>query len=332
MKRAEAPGSCQNESKIMTALSATSEKETARILVVEDEAVVALDLEQVLEAEGYATRVATTGAEAITAARAQQPALVLMDVRLRGGMDGIDAARAIRQFSDVPVIFLTAFEDGPTIQRAADVEAYGYLVKPCHERALHGAIQVAICKHAKDAALRETMLAQATRDPLTGLFNRRYLDETFRREVAHANRSEAPLSVVLMDVDHFKRFNDVHGHAAGDAVLHEVANTLKKTFRISDVVCRYGGEEFLAASRARSERQTRSGARSRGVLSRIRAARSAPSRSRRVSPGIPCTGSPQNRWLRLLMSRSTAPRGRAAIESWRQGASSSSNLPPEPHR
>ncbi|HTP26104.1 MAG TPA: diguanylate cyclase, partial [Anaeromyxobacteraceae bacterium] len=246
MKRAEAPGSCQNESKIMTALSATSEKETARILVVEDEAVVALDLEQVLEAEGYATRVATTGAEAITAARAQQPALVLMDVRLRGGMDGIDAARAIRQFSDVPVIFLTAFEDGPTIQRAADVEAYGYLVKPCHERALHGAIQVAICKHAKDAALRETMLAQATRDPLTGLFNRRYLDETFRREVAHANRSEAPLSVVLMDVDHFKRFNDVHGHAAGDAVLHEVANTLKKTFRISDVVCRYGGEEFLA--------------------------------------------------------------------------------------
>jgi len=92
--------------------------------------------------------------------------------------------------------------------------------------------------------LQESLRTQSIRDPLTGLFNRRYLEASLERELARAKRARHPLCVVMLDVDHFKRFNDTHGHEAGDAVLVEVANVLKGVTREDDIACRYGGEEF----------------------------------------------------------------------------------------
>ncbi len=92
--------------------------------------------------------------------------------------------------------------------------------------------------------LREVLKEQAIRDPLTGLHNRRFLEDTLERELARAQRGKAPLALIIADVDHFKRFNDTHGHDAGDAVLRSVAQTLKSHIRGSDIVCRFGGEEF----------------------------------------------------------------------------------------
>ncbi|WP_171745157.1 diguanylate cyclase [Sphingomonas sp. AP4-R1] len=92
--------------------------------------------------------------------------------------------------------------------------------------------------------LQRGLREQTIRDPLTGLFNRRYMEETLALEIARASRSGAPLSVVMCDVDHFKRFNDEFGHDAGDAVLQAVAAEMQRLFRDGDVVCRYGGEEF----------------------------------------------------------------------------------------
>jgi diguanylate cyclase (GGDEF)-like protein/PAS domain S-box-containing protein len=88
---------------------------------------------------------------------------------------------------------------------------------------------------------------QVIRDPLSGLFNRRYLDETLPRELSRAKREGYPLAVVMIDLDHFKQVNDTYGHAAGDEVLKALAALLKKSARESDIVCRYGGEEFLVA-------------------------------------------------------------------------------------
>lgn len=93
--------------------------------------------------------------------------------------------------------------------------------------------------------LRESLYMQSVRDPLTGLFNRRYFTETLARELAHAARQGQPLSVALIDVDHFKRFNDRYGHDAGDAVLREIASCLRDGGRTSDLAARYGGEEFV---------------------------------------------------------------------------------------
>jgi diguanylate cyclase (GGDEF)-like protein len=91
----------------------------------------------------------------------------------------------------------------------------------------------------------EELLQQAIRDPLTSLFNRRYLDETLPREIHRALREEQPLAVVMIDLDHFKRFNDQWGHEAGDIVLLGVAEALLDGLRASDIACRYGGEELL---------------------------------------------------------------------------------------
>ena len=109
--------------------------------------------------------------------------------------------------------------------------------------------------------LRETLRAQAIRDPLTGLFNRRYMDETLTREISRARRRDAPVSVVMIDLDHFKRFNDTYGHPAGDALLKHFAEVLRAAVRREDIACRYGGEEFavilpeapLDKARARAE-------------------------------------------------------------------------------
>lgn len=92
--------------------------------------------------------------------------------------------------------------------------------------------------------LRETLRVQSLRDPLTGLFNRRYLEENLQRELLRCERRGLPLSLLMIDVDHFKQFNDQHGHAAGDAVLAHVGRTLQSLIRNEDLACRYGGEEF----------------------------------------------------------------------------------------
>lgn len=93
--------------------------------------------------------------------------------------------------------------------------------------------------------LRDTLAEQALRDPLTGLFNRRYLDEALPREVSRAQRNRTPLTVAMLDIDHFKRFNDEHGHDAGDLVLSEIGALLRADVRGGDIACRYGGEEFV---------------------------------------------------------------------------------------
>lgn len=110
--------------------------------------------------------------------------------------------------------------------------------------------------------LRDALRAQSTKDPLTGLYNRRYLEEMLSREIRRAIRSEQHLSVLMLDLDHFKKFNDAYGHEAGDAVLRETGSFLVRNIRAEDFVCRFGGEEFvvvlptadLNAAQARAER------------------------------------------------------------------------------
>jgi len=110
--------------------------------------------------------------------------------------------------------------------------------------------------------LREALRTQSVRDALTGLYNRRYLEEVLDREVRRASRAAQSLGVLMIDLDHFKSFNDTYGHDAGDAVLREIGVSLTKGIRAEDFVCRFGGEEFvvilptadLTASRARAER------------------------------------------------------------------------------
>jgi diguanylate cyclase (GGDEF)-like protein/PAS domain S-box-containing protein len=93
--------------------------------------------------------------------------------------------------------------------------------------------------------LRESLRTQAIRDPLTGLFNRRYMEETMERECARFNRLGTPISLIMMDFDHFKKFNDTYGHTSGDMLLRQFGSWLKTQKRVEDIACRFGGEEFI---------------------------------------------------------------------------------------
>jgi diguanylate cyclase (GGDEF)-like protein/PAS domain S-box-containing protein len=111
-------------------------------------------------------------------------------------------------------------------------------------RSLITAVSDQITLAIANLRLRQTLRHQSIHDPLTGCYNRRYMEETLRREIPRAARSGKPLAVVMADLDHFKRFNDTYGHEAGDAVLAELGLLLKSCVRVSDIACRYGGEEF----------------------------------------------------------------------------------------
>lgn len=134
-------------------------------------------------------------------------------------------------------------------------EVYGLLVVqangPEAETRLQAAIPVAsalseaMSLALSNIALRDRLRTQALRDPLTGLYNRRYMEDVLERYANLAERNESTLSVVMFDLDHFKRINDEHGHALGDAILVEVAAAAVGAVRPCDVVCRYGGEEFV---------------------------------------------------------------------------------------
>ncbi|WP_164473535.1 PAS domain S-box protein [Deinococcus psychrotolerans] len=104
--------------------------------------------------------------------------------------------------------------------------------------------------------LRETLRQQSIRDPLTGLFNRRYLEETFERELRRAERKSECIGIIMLDVDRFKTFNDTHGHEAGDALLKALGGLLKESIRAEDVACRYGGEEFTLLLTGATQQQT----------------------------------------------------------------------------
>ena len=124
------------------------------ILIVEDEEVIALDMRMSLESIGYrVVDIVDTGKAAVERSAALKPDLVLMDIRIRGEQDGIDVAARLREHMDVPVIFVTAFSDEATLERAKRVSPYGYIVKPFHERELRIAIELALYKHEYELSI-----------------------------------------------------------------------------------------------------------------------------------------------------------------------------------
>ena len=113
------------------------------------------------------------------------------------------------------------------------------------KKLLVDAMSVQIMLALTNLQLQETLRGQSVRDPLTGLFNRRYMDESFGREISRAKRKRQPLGIIMFDIDHFKEFNDTLGHSAGDAVLQALGALLLEHFRGEDIACRFGGEEFV---------------------------------------------------------------------------------------
>ena len=254
------------------------------VLVADDDRVTRAMVESWLVGAGYEVIVAADGDEALRLAHEHDPDLLLVDVTMPG-RDGYDVCRAIQAGSATPppVIFLTAH--GQTDARVAglDAGAVDYIVKPFADEELVARVRAAL----RTKAVHDGLAERASRDGLTGVFNRHELDARAAEGVALARRHARPFSCLLLDIDHFKSVNDTHGHAAGDAVLREAARRIEDNSRVSDVVGRYGGEEFVVLLPETDAEGARAAAEIlREVLSSTAIAAGAVSISIRASIGV----------------------------------------------
>ncbi|MFN3984232.1 MAG: diguanylate cyclase domain-containing protein [Rhodocyclaceae bacterium] len=229
-----------------------------KALVIEDTVTSATLVCHLLEKMGLRTFHARDGESGVEAFKSERPDLILLDI-IMPGMDGFEVARRIRQLERdgewTPIIFLSAKASEADLERGIEVGGDDYLVKPVSEVVLKAKVRAMqrIAQMRYSLLLLTRKLNDANRelsrlssvDGLTGVANRRVFDETLAREWRRAARRQAPVSLLLADVDHFKQFNDHYGHQAGDECLKSVARALERALRRpSDLVARYGGEEF----------------------------------------------------------------------------------------
>ena len=212
------------------------------VMVVDDDGVTRAMVGSWLAGSGYGVVAARDGEEALRLAGERDPELLLVDL-IMPGLGGYEVCRAIQRAgeSPPPVIFITANDERGRRATGLDAGAVDYIVKPFQQEELIARVRAALRAKVE----RDGLADQAAHDSLTGLLNRRELDARAGEAVALAQRHVRPLSCLMLDLDHFKEVNDLHGHAAGDQVLRETGRRLSAACRISDVVARYGGEEFV---------------------------------------------------------------------------------------
>jgi two-component system, cell cycle response regulator len=222
-----------------------------KILIADDDKVSLRLLQETLARSGYNPVPCTTGAEAWRILQQKDaPQLVILDWEMPG-MDGPDVCRGIRRRGSEPYVYillLTTRQDKQDIVEGMDAGADDYLIKPFDRQELEVRLRAGrrILELQNELILaREALREQANRDPLTGLLNRRAIVDVLAAEVRRAKRERRAVGIALADLDHFKRINDTHGHAAGDEVLREATRRMRASVRVYDEIGRYGGEEFL---------------------------------------------------------------------------------------
>ncbi|KPH65894.1 diguanylate cyclase [Novosphingobium sp. ST904] len=215
----------------------------ATILIVDDDVANIEIMNAVLE-DDYDVCFAMSGEEAIETARTVDPDLILLDIVLPG-LDGFEVCRELKVdpvLADVPIIFMTGLDDSEDEMRGLSLGAIDYVAKPIQPAILRARVS----NHVELKRLRDKLAELAVTDALTGLSNRRQLERTLEAEWSRMCRSGDWLSVIMLDIDFFKQFNDTYGHVAGDRCIVMIAATLNRALRrVTAVTARYGGEEFV---------------------------------------------------------------------------------------
>ncbi|SFM92689.1 diguanylate cyclase [Thermodesulforhabdus norvegica] len=221
-----------------------------RVMVVEDSATQALHLKAILESLGYDVKVASNGRVALDMLHEDFCRIVITDW-IMPEMDGIEFCKSLRSL-DLPgyvyVLILTARDNLDDLVEGLEAGADDYLTKPVNPAELAARLKTAKRILELESSLRqrnEEIARMAVTDQLTGLYNRRYFNEQLPLVIKAAVRFQQPLSLIMMDIDHFKSVNDTYGHQAGDAVLQKFAEMVRSSLRAGvDWAARFGGEEF----------------------------------------------------------------------------------------
>jgi two-component system, cell cycle response regulator len=225
----------------------------AKVLVVDDRYDNVKLLAYELIDHGFDVVTAFNGVQALEAARTAKPDVILLDIMMPG-MDGVEVCRHLKndvELRPIPVIMVSAREMDQDVIRGLDAGAHDYVTKPFNAQIVLARIRSAArAKESHDliTEMNQRLADLARTDGLTGLKNHRHFRDSLDAALSLATRQSLPLSVIMLDIDHFKMINDVHGHAAGDEALRIVARILREHTREHDEVARYGGEEFAILS------------------------------------------------------------------------------------
>lgn len=234
-----------------------------RILAVDDEESIRNVLEMVLSGDGHDVTTASSAEEALKHFMKEPYPLVISDVRMEG-MSGLHLLQEIKKsYPDTQVIIITSYASLETAVQALRAGAYDFIVKPFEDidlisaatsRALDKIRLIEENKKLVDELRQKNVQLERSniilselsiRDGLTGLFNHRYFHEFLHNECLRCNRHGRVFSVIFLDVDNFKKYNDTHGHPAGDKLLIKLGTIINGRLRKTDILARYGGEEFV---------------------------------------------------------------------------------------
>lgn len=221
----------------------------AKILVVDDSKLIVHVAQSILKKIGHSVLSEDTGEKGLETALRECPDLILLDLILPG-VDGYEVCRQLKQnpdTADIAVIMVTSKAESADKVKGLEMGASDYVTKPFDEGELVARVNIHLRIKELCESLQEKnrqLLEMANRDGLTGLYNHLYFQESISKDVQRALRYNESLSLVMLDIDHFKKFNDTYGHQTGDMVLRTLGRIIQSFKRESDLASRYGGEEF----------------------------------------------------------------------------------------
>ncbi|HEY9862042.1 MAG TPA: PleD family two-component system response regulator [Candidatus Obscuribacterales bacterium] len=235
----------------MSAISTALDQRTSPlVLVVDDDVFMRLQLRRAMEQEGYQVIEATDGEQGLEDYKRLHPDIVLLDA-VMPVMDGFTFCTKLQSLSSgdrTPVLMITGLEDEESVAQAFAAGATDYVTKPIHWAVLRQRVKRLIQQsqlYRQLESANQVLQRLASVDGLTQLANRRCFDEHLYQQWQRLTREQAPLSLILCDIDCFKSYNDTYGHQVGDNCLHQVAKTISSCAkRPTDLAARYGGEEF----------------------------------------------------------------------------------------
>ncbi|WP_337263025.1 MULTISPECIES: diguanylate cyclase domain-containing protein [unclassified Serratia (in: enterobacteria)] len=216
--------------------------EKPKLLIVDDHPINIQVLYQAFSAD-HQVCMATNGKQALEVCIKQKPDLILLDIEMPdiSGYEVCAQLKALAETKDIPIIFVTAHIDEETETRCFNEGAVDFISKPINRNTVRARVRTHLLLKAQSDLLRQLVYL----DGLTEVRNRRYFDERLSQEWKLSCRHHTPLSLIIIDVDSFKKYNDLYGHLAGDDCLRRVAKTIQRTLKhATDLVARYGGEEF----------------------------------------------------------------------------------------
>ncbi|MEC9410759.1 MAG: diguanylate cyclase, partial [Pseudomonadota bacterium] len=219
-----------------------NENPLSTVLIVDDSPSNIRVMAAVLQ-ERYRVKTATSGQQCLDMALRHKPELILLDIEMPG-ISGYETCRELKDMSetrDIPIIFVTGRDNIEDEELGLRIGAVDYITKPISPVILSARVDT----HVTLKRQQDRLLQLAMHDQLTGLYNRHYMLEMVEQRIARARRHNTPLTTLIIDLDHFKKINDTHGHIAGDQILEQVSALLQRQCRTEDTVARFGGEEFI---------------------------------------------------------------------------------------